>query len=163
MGCDRDRVYLFQGRVGNGIHIESLYPCQDCSASIFNHQSDSFSLVSLLSRLPSPSPPLLLPRLFRNSSPSSSSVQRHLLTNIFFILTHQALNLNSSLFLLPITPHLPPTPMAEDSQHGSGQSTSSHMMKTTKRGRPFLKVYLPLQFPLLPRYLLWCLSALFRR
>ena len=57
MGCDRDRVYLFQGRVGNRIHIESLYPCQDCSASIFNHQSHSFSLVSLLSRLPSPSPP----------------------------------------------------------------------------------------------------------
>lgn len=36
--------------------------------------------------------------------------------------------------------------MPEDSNQGAGQGTSSHMMKTTKRGRPFLKVGLPFRW-----------------
>ena len=32
--------------------------------------------------------------------------------------------------------------MPENNHQSTGQSTSSHMMKTTKRGRPFLKVRL---------------------
>ena len=46
--------------------------------------------------------------------------------------------------------------MPENNHQSTGQSTSSHMMKTTKRGRPFLKVRLCRFSTSIPGVDRWC-------